>query len=272
MADVNWNRFRCNLCLMLGLAAASVVAAAIAWLLIGAGVPVALAIVIFFIVWAILGLVVDKHCAGRAQNAARAAPAAAGSGISDRSNDDAAHGVATVAAAAPAATASETPVTESPVTEAAVTEAAVAEAPVTEAPARAAPAAAAEPAANDTVNDDPGEADGVDRDGDGVIEGKDEGTKPTTLSAARGGQADDLKRIKGIGPKLEQVCHDLGFFHFDQIAAWTDDEVAWVDSNLEGFKGRVTRDDWVAQAKVLAEGGETEFSKRVDEGDVPSSQ
>ena len=73
-------------------------------------------------------------------------------------------------------------------------------------------------------------------------------------------------------PKLEQVCNSLGFYHFDQIAAWTADEIAWVDSNLEGFRGRVTRDDWVAQAKQLAAGGETEFSKRVDEGDVPSSQ
>ncbi|MEM6943841.1 MAG: hypothetical protein AAF565_08860 [Pseudomonadota bacterium] len=112
----------------------------------------------------------------------------------------------------------------------------------------------------------------VDRDGDGVVEGKDEGTRPSTLSAPRDGAADDLKRIKGIGPKLEIVCNKLGFYHFDQIAAWTPDEVAWVDSNLEGFQGRVTRDDWVAQAKLLASGGETEFSKRVDDGSVPSSR
>jgi len=46
----------------------------------------------------------------------------------------------------------------------------------------------------------------------------------------------------------------LGFFHFDQVATWTDEEVAWVDANLEGFKGRVTRDQWVAQAKELAKG------------------
>ena len=60
----------------------------------------------------------------------------------------------------------------------------------------------------------------------------------------------------------------MGFYHFDQIANWTDAEIAWVDSNLEGFKGRATRDEWVAQAKILAAGGETEFSKRVDDGDV----
>ncbi|WP_068115048.1 NADH-quinone oxidoreductase subunit NuoE [Tropicimonas marinistellae] len=89
-----------------------------------------------------------------------------------------------------------------------------------------------------------------------------EGTRPQALDAPRDGAADDLKKIKGIGPKLEQLCNSLGFYHFDQIAAWTADEIAWVDQNLEGFKGRVTRDEWVAQAKILAGGGETEFSAR----------
>ncbi|MEM9740962.1 MAG: hypothetical protein AAF829_13990, partial [Pseudomonadota bacterium] len=107
-----------------------------------------------------------------------------------------------------------------------------------------------------------------DYDGDGVKEGKDEGTRPVGLDAPRDGTADNLKEIKGIGPKLEKLCNRLGFWHFDQVAAWTPDEVAWVDANLEGFKGRVTRDEWVAQAKVLATGGETEFSKRVEDGDV----
>ncbi|MES2144613.1 MAG: NADH-quinone oxidoreductase subunit E, partial [Pseudomonadota bacterium] len=74
--------------------------------------------------------------------------------------------------------------------------------------------------------------------------------QPKALQAARGGKPDDLKVILGIGPKLEILCHRLGFFHFDQIAAWTDAEIAWVDDNLEGFKGRVTRDKWVEQAKV----------------------
>lgn len=86
--------------------------------------------------------------------------------------------------------------------------------------------------------------------------------RPETLTAARGGQADDLKLIKGVGPKLEGLLHTLGFFHFDQVASWSDREVAWVDHNLEGFKGRVSRDEWVAQAKILASGAETEFSAR----------
>ncbi|MEL7100438.1 MAG: NADH-quinone oxidoreductase subunit E [Pseudomonadota bacterium] len=88
------------------------------------------------------------------------------------------------------------------------------------------------------------------------------GTKPQALEAARDGGPDDLKLIKGVGPKLEALLHRLGFFHFDQVAAWTADEVAWVDQNLEGFKGRVSRDNWVEQAKTLSTGGSTEFSHR----------
>jgi NADH-quinone oxidoreductase subunit E len=90
--------------------------------------------------------------------------------------------------------------------------------------------------------------------------------RPVALASARGGAADDLKKIKGVGPKLEELLHSLGFYHFDQIANWTAEEVAWVDDNLEGFKGRVTRDDWVAQARILATGGETEHSQRVERG------
>ncbi|MEP4248546.1 NADH-quinone oxidoreductase subunit E [Tateyamaria sp.] len=88
------------------------------------------------------------------------------------------------------------------------------------------------------------------------------GTKPATLDAARDGGADNLKMIKGVGPKLESLLHRLGFFHFDQVAAWTADEIVWVDQNLEGFKGRVSRDNWVAQAGPLSRGEETEFSQR----------
>lgn len=93
-------------------------------------------------------------------------------------------------------------------------------------------------------------------------------TRPEALEGPRGGTADNLKSIKGIGPKLEKLCNSMGFYHFDQIARWTSEEIAWVDSNLEGFKGRVTRDEWVKQAKLLADGGETEFSSRVKKGDV----
>lgn len=80
----------------------------------------------------------------------------------------------------------------------------------------------------------------------------DAGQKPATLEAPRAGGADDLKRIKGVGPKLEDLLHGMGYYHFDQIAQWGAAEVAWVDQNLKGFKGRVSRDNWVAQAKTLA--------------------
>jgi predicted flap endonuclease-1-like 5' DNA nuclease len=78
--------------------------------------------------------------------------------------------------------------------------------------------------------------------------------KPQGLTNARNGKPDDLKLIKGVGPKLEALCNKLGFYHFDQIANWTAKEVAWVDDNLEGFKGRVTREDWVQQARDLMNG------------------
>lgn len=94
------------------------------------------------------------------------------------------------------------------------------------------------------------------------------GIKPAGLEAPRGGQADNLKEIKGVGVKLEQLLHDMGYYHFDQIAQWTEVEIAWVDENLKGFRGRVTRDDWVPQAKILADGGDTDFSKKVDKGRV----
>ncbi|MHA3980270.1 NADH-quinone oxidoreductase subunit NuoE [Halovulum sp. GXIMD14794] len=83
---------------------------------------------------------------------------------------------------------------------------------------------------------------------------KTEEGRPVGIEAARDGQPDDLKKISGVGPKLEKLLHSLGFFHFDQIAAWTEAEIEWVDQNLEGFKGRVTRDNWVEQARDLAKG------------------
>ena len=92
--------------------------------------------------------------------------------------------------------------------------------------------------------------------------------QPKKLKAAKKGGADDLKEIKGIGPALEKLLNDLGIFHYDQIAGWSAAEISWVDNNLQGFKGRVSRDGWTQQAKILATGGETEFSKRVAKGKV----
>lgn len=86
-----------------------------------------------------------------------------------------------------------------------------------------------------------------------------EAVKPAALDAARGGVADKLQTIEGIGPALEKLCHELGIYHFDQIAGWGEAEIAWMDSNLKGFRGRVTRDRWVAQAKLIIEVGIEEF-------------
>lgn len=78
------------------------------------------------------------------------------------------------------------------------------------------------------------------------------------LTAPRGGKADDLKLIDGVGPALEKLVNSLGFYHFDQIAAWTDADIALVDAELKSFKGRAARDRWVIQAKILANGGTVE--------------
>ena len=86
-------------------------------------------------------------------------------------------------------------------------------------------------------------------------------SSPETLDEPRAGGADNLKLISGVGPKLEQTLNELGIYHFDQIAKWTAAEIAWVDARVR-FKGRIQRDDWMAQAKTLASGGETEFSTR----------
>jgi large subunit ribosomal protein L21 len=79
-----------------------------------------------------------------------------------------------------------------------------------------------------------------------------EGVKPANLlTEARGGQADDLKKISGVGPKLEGLLHENGVFHFDQIAAWTANEIAYMDDKLS-FKGRIERDNWIEQAAGFA--------------------
>lgn len=94
-------------------------------------------------------------------------------------------------------------------------------------------------------------------DQDGEI---DDGAQPTTAPSAkrphaiaepRNGQADDLTRIDGIGPKLSAALNGIGIYHFDQIAQWNSEEVAWVDANLAGANGRASRENWVSQARNL---------------------
>ncbi|SEA11574.1 hypothetical protein [Rubrimonas cliftonensis] len=74
---------------------------------------------------------------------------------------------------------------------------------------------------------------------------------PATLFASAPEEVDDLKQIKGVGPKLEAMLNDMGIYRLDQIAAMSPRNLAWVDENLTAFKGRPLRDDWVSQAKAL---------------------
>ena len=84
--------------------------------------------------------------------------------------------------------------------------------------------------------------------------------RPKGIAGARGGKADNLQRISGVGPKNEKILHSLGFFHFDQIAAWTAEQVNWVDDHLK-FNGRIRREEWIRQCRLLADGKEAEFTK-----------
>lgn len=82
-------------------------------------------------------------------------------------------------------------------------------------------------------------------------EKKTPGQRPEGLPAPRGGRADDLTRIKGVGPKSVEKLHGLGVYHFDQIAGWSSENVAWIGATL-AVPGRPERGRWVAQARELA--------------------
>lgn len=90
---------------------------------------------------------------------------------------------------------------------------------------------------------------------------------PLRLSAPRKGKADNLKEIEGIGPALEKLCNSLGFYHFDQIANWSDADVDWVDANMKTFKGRIVRDKWIAQCKIIGAEGLDAFRVRAQTND-----
>jgi predicted flap endonuclease-1-like 5' DNA nuclease len=75
------------------------------------------------------------------------------------------------------------------------------------------------------------------------------------------GAADDLLKIKGIGPKLNGVLNGLGIHRFDQIANWTAGDVDKVDDHLAAFKGRIGDEEWIPQAKLLAAGNHSEWER-----------
>ena len=83
---------------------------------------------------------------------------------------------------------------------------------------------------------------------------------PPTAPATTEG--DDLTRLKGLGPKLAVILREQGVTRFDQIAGWNDQDVERIDASLGRFKGRITRDNWVQQAKLLAAGDDEGFTNK----------
>ncbi|MCF3972433.1 hypothetical protein [Paracoccus salsus] len=79
---------------------------------------------------------------------------------------------------------------------------------------------------------------------------------------------DDLKEIKGIGDKIEEALHQHGVTGFAQIADWDEAEIDRMGELLGRSAGRIRSEDWVAQARMLAERGTTGFPRRVEEGKV----
>lgn len=81
------------------------------------------------------------------------------------------------------------------------------------------------------------------------------------LQGLRGPQ--NLKRIRGIGVLIERRLNTLGIMRYEQIAAWTQRDINRVSHWLD-LRGRIERENWVEQAMIMARGGETEFSRRID--------
>ena len=75
--------------------------------------------------------------------------------------------------------------------------------------------------------------------------------------------ADDLKRIRGIGAVIEQKLYAMGYTRYDQVGSWTQPDIERVSQKLD-FRGRIERENWIEQARILATGGQTDFSRRQD--------
>ena len=92
------------------------------------------------------------------------------------------------------------------------------------------------------------------------------GVKPPVLGAARNGAPDDFTLIEGVSLQQQSTLYSLGVFHFDQVAAWTPDHVAWVDNYLR-LRGRIADEEWVEQADDLARDG-LGASRRISEDEA----
>lgn len=90
-------------------------------------------------------------------------------------------------------------------------------------------------------------------------------------AASPAAKTDDLKRIRGVGVLIERQLNAKGVTSYAQIANWTNSEIDKISQDLD-FKGRIERENWIEQARILSSGGHTEFSRRVDRGDVETSK
>ena len=87
-------------------------------------------------------------------------------------------------------------------------------------------------------------------------------TAPEPAPDPAGGDGDDLGRIKGVGPKLVTLLHDLGVTTYSEIAGWTDEDIDRIDAQLGRFSGRIRRDNWVEQARLLSAGDEAAYAAK----------
>ena len=85
--------------------------------------------------------------------------------------------------------------------------------------------------------------------------------------SVRSAVPEDLKRIRGIGVLIEKKLNSMGITNYEQVANWSASDIERVSQVLD-FKGRIERENWVEQARILAAGGQTEFSRRADRGDL----
>lgn len=73
---------------------------------------------------------------------------------------------------------------------------------------------------------------------------------------------DDIALLKGVGPKLVALLQSMGVTSLEQIATWSAADVTEIDSKLGAFAGRIKRDNWVDQAKLLSAGDIAGFEKK----------
>ncbi len=92
---------------------------------------------------------------------------------------------------------------------------------------------------------------------------------PSMIVVADNGPADDLTRLKGVGPKLAALLGTLGVTRLDQIASWTEADIAAIDAHLGSFAGRAQRDRWVEQAALLAGGDRVAYEAQFGKLDGP---